>query len=266
MKIAKLILSVSVIAILFSSCLGDSNNTMGFTNQFGYVQSSPTGVKYAGTANNILVTGNELNKCNPGDFVWLTFNVDLSQGANKEGIYTSQDLVATKITKYIKSQDVIAQAPDDANTIPVNDFQIRVSNPYQDFLRDNWSFGVTHKKKEGEVLQAYFYYDANNQLDKSGNPLGENRIILDVRFKKITEGVGNESSENELLITSLQRLRTLYKPKYVTENNNSKLTGVLIQFRYKKLVDTDIKDETIGSSVSNAQNSYGMYFKNPGAN
>lgn len=104
--------------------------------------------------------------------------------------------------------------------------------PTLDVYGDRWMLQYTISEiKDGDDVEAHFYYDPNNQTNEKNETIGfdKNKIVIDVRFiKKSSSGSGSSKTKEYRYVGNLNQLRNLSQPNYNPENN----ARVAIKFRY----------------------------------
>lgn len=260
-SIFKLFLSAFAIALSLSSCLSDGSNSYEVNKDFAYITTLEGG-KYAATRNGY-ITSPAINQLELGECYFIGYKIDASAGAN--GIYTATDINAPKLLPQYQSREV--------PSVPAisNEFYPTIFSPlpYWDageYFKNRWPFAFQAKLKAKEETYAYFYYDRNNQKEiVSGEekPLGNNQLIIDVRFSKKPGVDGVTEKITEEISADLTPIRESFKTsgKLVYEQGKTDVI-VAIKFRYLKDVDkADPEQALIGTwDINSGSQGYGFIY------
>lgn len=248
MKLLKFGISVLFAITLFSSCLGDSDDTLE-TNSFAYITTSKEGVKYA-TTPYMYLTSPKIDDLDNHSCALIHFKASNSgSGYNeaekveiiKENLYKT--LVTTEIPRIDPANEVYpTELSNDWNTT----FGAYYGGyyAYSSNFGDNWLFYTKFAFDIDTEVAAYFYYNEYDQkiTDDKGTPVGDqpdpnkNQKIIDVRFEKNPLSNGYIAPKNEevaYFVSSMSSFRNRLDPK---ETEGSKTKIVPIKFRYKRNV------------------------------
>lgn len=244
MNTKKILFSLLSIPLLFSSCLGDDNNNASSTynTDLAFTQVDATYGIYAGTSYGYFITSPEIQAASLNKCYIIGYTVS-SSGATSSGVYNAES-VTLKEGPFTATSLKATVPPTDDNSIPVSSFSLSYGNPIKTYLQDNWLFTTTLKKTTGENVRAEFFYDRNNQIE-NGEPIGKNKVIIDVRIYKDGEGIGTETNTASYVAGNFSGLRNWLDVDYDT---SATYTFVFVKFRYQK-IDTEgkITTESIGS-------------------
>lgn len=238
--------------LLFASCLDSSNTSIVSGKDVGYVTSVkgvPCLATSSGYITSPLVSSLIMNEC-----YLVAYEITMP---DKNGIYTAEAL--TTVSKDPLPQTILQEGKpifEEGHSFSVKRLEIPVFAA-SDYMGDRWLFNYIATVNKSEHVSSYFYYDKENQVDRDGkNISGENKIIIDIAFKK-TDIMRLNTMEDKVHLTvgNLEQLRTLFKPDFSKGDTNNKV-NVLIQFRYRKYVDEQkpAQEAYLGTWSANNQN------------
>lgn len=276
--ISKVFLPVFSIAFLFSSCLGDNENTFEQSRSFSYVTTNDSRVKVAATASGYIVTSSEIQSTSvvEGQCYYLSFKLS-SESTVTGGAYNVE---LTSTPQLIKSSNFFNRTsppstlPAGTDSLYVTAFNVGNRSPY-DYYGDRWLFGYTAQPKVDETPIATFYYDINNQVDKDGTEIitsgtgRENKMIIDVVFTKTNLNPGGVTqSTTAETVADLSQLRSTFDVNSSTESDIVKPDGVTeyvrvaVKFRYWAINPSTSQKEQyyIGTWTINDSNSTSAYY------
>lgn len=213
--------AVAMLAIILPSCLGDNESTYSGTREFGVINLSETGIKYAAIGSGIggtYVTWDGIDTYSKGDAMLLTYKVNTSNvisGTNilkaESAIIASNETYPARDQKYIAIQSV--DTTKQANSAFFKTFSL---NKYSSntFFSDKWLFSYTASVKDGEVLTAKFYYDENKQVQKDKTALPDNAAVIDVVLTKSGTAIDGATTktEDKMIVADLLSLRSVLRP------------------------------------------------------
>lgn len=268
MRILKFLSAGFVAALLLSSCLGDSNNTVKYTSVFAYKgQDLQTGLQsvlrlYDGQATQVTFDGID-SKLNDGDCVELGLTLT---NTSSGGVLIAEDVVIDPKNIYSATEQAVytqRAVPTEREEIYPSALSIPVRYA-DDFLGDRWMFNATTRTDEpSSYVEVQFFYDPDNQRvyieDEKGNVLKDeacdkNQVIIDVRFFKTEASSGygtildvSKDKNNHKFVANFSEAR--YDIKYSeifdqTKAEEQKYTDmyytyVAVMFRYHQQKEAD---------------------------
>lgn len=249
------VFSVLFAAILLSSCLGDSDNYYEISEDFAYIKYDEKEGKYAVTARMGYVKSDVVDRLDVGRAYYVSYKVSYSTTSNFLEA-ESFDLVRKDPVPQAKFEvgepyaNVVEHLREDS--IHPTSVEIGAWSAYKEYIDDNWEIKYNILKKEDDKIDAYYYFDPSAQEEVPGVPLGENQIIVDVRFVKSEKSGNAEEEKNERLyaISSLSQIRDKFVPDYTkgeSFENGTKAVEVLVKFRYIRKGDKGPEVSYIGS-------------------
>ncbi len=232
----KLVSSVFFVAVLMSSCLGDGDNSYEIGEAFAYINQED-GIKYASTSIGPVVgPSDQMSGLTVGQCYYIAFKVNTDASS---GYYTAEYINVLNNGKALTRSSIFTNykpyknLPENvqSDSIHISSLSVKEYSPYEAYYKDNWvlSYSVPNLK-EDDTVDAYFYYDAENQFDKEGTEGGfsKNQIIIDVRFiKKEGNGDGTAATRSFTSVGNFNSLRS-FTPSYGTEEG----VAVYIKFRF----------------------------------
>lgn len=260
----KLILGVSAIVILFTSCLGDGNNEFGSDNSFSYITTHPkTGKKVAALNEGIYISAPAIDALESGRCYLVSYRIS-TDNLSSSGIYENATIsaVSSSITSTI---GIVGSAIAMTDTFNPSDF-IPYYGRFDDFVGDSWGFYYTAKLKEKDTPRAYFFYDEEKQfemVDGVRKDLGKNQIIIDVRFNYTAGEDGSTIKAKRLSVGNLSRIKSEYKGSadFDPSAGDAVAVNVAIKFRYNQLQsdDTTVKEDVYVGSWTSAPYNFTYY-------
>lgn len=240
----KLVLGVFSIIMLMTSCLGDGDSSVKRDRDFAYVTyDEATGAKYAVTSVGYL-KHSEINKLEAGRCYWIGYKILLN---GTGGTYQAEYVNVLDNGYPIPQKSLVDGAPYygidpstvESDSINATSISISAFAPTK-YIGDSWLFTFSVPAlKEKEGVNAYFYYDRNNQRDENGAIIGsgatsddaKNRVVIDVVFLKTDTDPENTPTLPRTVnaIGNLSELRYLFNPKYTGAETTA---DVAIKFRY----------------------------------
>jgi hypothetical protein len=227
-KSLKFICGTLLSVLLFSSCLGDGENSRQSGVEFAYITSANS-VPVAKTSTGMMVTSQEISLLPQGSCYLISYKVSSTSGStngvmNAENVTISQDPVSQS---YLSNSVPVVRL----DSLPVKEFYVSAFYP-DNFLGDRWLFSGTTSLKQGESIRAEFYYDVKNQKE-NGVALKDNQVILDVRFIRTnvsTDITALDRDQSFLVVGDLGSLRA----SFPLVNPSNQKTNLIIKFRYHR--------------------------------
>ncbi|WP_160111025.1 hypothetical protein [Dysgonomonas sp. Marseille-P4361] len=260
-KVASVLFAISML----TSCLGDGDNYMEVSGDFAYIREDDQIGKYAMTLRSGPVKADKVSTLTVGRAYYVSYKASYS-GGGYAAIAERFDLVENEPVPIAKSYlgEPYSNVPEFQINDTINPKSIAIGawDPYKDVFDDNWQISYNVSKKEGDEIEAYYYYDRDNQFE-NGQALKENQAIIDVRFVKTLKSGVSKDPKNETLSAfgSLKQFREMYRPTYKEEVEGKKVANVLIKFRYIKDADKEPTVSYLGTFyTSGSEPVYGMIF------
>lgn len=238
----KWICSALFLPLLLSSCLGDGDSSYTVENDFGYVSTLEVeGLGYIKCAavygggyglyiSNDDIKGLQENECYRMNYVIPDMS-NTSYGihsANTMGTASFKQIpqYAAKVVAYIPENETKAFYLTDSG------FAVSMRSP-NDFFGNRWAFEYRGVMKEGDDIRPYFYFDESNQreyINGDWQPLASNRMIIDVRFEKESEGIGTAKVDKKEIVGNLSEIKSYFEGSVDFGSSNAVYVG--IKFRY----------------------------------
>lgn len=233
-KVLKLIFLFFAVAVVFSSCLGDTENKIEVTSDFVCVVSNSYGQKIGVAGNVGLVASSEFDQYPVGTILIMGYKILGTQTTN------TPNLVDVDIKKeYLPSDQLKSEwtAPiDRTGEIYPSSFGVSKWFAYADFM-DRWLFTPSFKNIEDKTeITGTFYYDPEKQdVNTTTGERTKNRIILDVVFTKVSESTGKKVTQPYEVVGNLSTIRTAIENGYMNDfiDRDASGTPIYIKFRYK---------------------------------
>ncbi len=250
-----LILGVFTTAILFTSCLGDSNNEFGNDNIFAYITThEKTGEKVAALYNNVYISSSVIDALETGKCYLISYKVS-TENLSANGVFENASVYG--VSESITSTTGTVATPTMEETFNPTDFAPYFVRP-DSFMGDNWGFYYTITTlREKDTPKAYFFYDADKQYEMADGvrkDVGTNQIIIDVRFN-YTAGVdgGSVLTQQKMSVGNLSMIKSAFKYSDNFEKGSENYVDIAIKFRYNQLQSdkTTVKEDVyVGSWTS----------------
>lgn len=248
--------SIAATFFLMTSCLGDGESSYDAGRDFVYITETEYFTKVA-AASPGYIAHEVINNLQVGECYFISYKI---KGSSNGGIYKAEKAevldngVPVPKGYFYWNKKPMSNVPEEQRNDTVATRTLSLGAAYPNtYINDMWLFNYNISLKEGDLVVPYFYYDATNQKDDLGKDLGENKIVIDVRFIKTESGnsTGSASVVSKSSVVSLSELRKSYSPNY----NGVNQVSVPIRFRYHRY-EADDKPATvqwIGSwSIENA--------------
>ncbi|MDR2950887.1 MAG: hypothetical protein LBV71_16995 [Prevotella sp.] len=270
-SILKLVCGVFSIAFLFSSCLGDSDNKIEIGSDLAFITTM--GSSYSKVAavtgkgyGNMYIQSPQIDQLQEGQCYLLSYRIT-NLSANSSGYYTAEDFgaVPVKLNQTLGA----ATAPVVENNFAPTSFSLAYYSPsyfqsssttYVPLFGDRWVFNATTLLKEKDEVYMYFYYDKSKQQEEVNGvmtDIGDNKIIIDVRFKKESFGDGVESNKQIMAVGNLSDIkRDFRRSDKFSFASGEKTRLVPIKFRYMKSVtegNNTVNKETLDGTWNTDQ-------------
>ncbi|MDR0824244.1 MAG: hypothetical protein LBN74_04070 [Prevotella sp.] len=256
----KLICCVFSIAFLFSSCLGETNTEIEVVADYAYITTLGSGVQVAAVSGQgngpMYVTSPQIATLQRGQCYTLGYKISNTSSAS--GYYVAEDFGAKAVM--LNQTMGHPTAPSEENDYLPTSFGVLfydyglLTTTYQSFFGDRWIFGAKASLRDKDDPSMEFYYDPNNQKEEVNGQMGEigdNKIIIDVRFKRTNSGDGAEASTNVMCVGDLSYIKYSFQTSGHFNDNGQKSTPIPIKFRYTRLDGSGAsavgKTETIGN-------------------
>lgn len=237
----KLILGVFATVLLFTSCLGDSNNSSENPKAFAYI-TTKDGVQCA-AMDGLYFTSTFIKTLTVGRCYILGYRTNYESVSSQ--VFLAEDIAQpiTLTTTYGR-----VSSPTVENTFNPSVFQPEIA-VYEDYRGNNCSFVYKAKLKEKDTPRAYCFYDVNRQyemVDGVRKDVEKNQIIIDVRFDYLSGADGSTIETTWRSVSDLSEIKNRYKldsGKYDPTTSDS-YVRVDVKFRYNQLQsDGTIKED-----------------------
>lgn len=261
-SVFKLICSVFAVSLLMSSCLGDSDNSVKVERELALIKIENYTTKCAVTANGY-ITNASIQDLREDRCYYIAYKIT-SSGASGN-VYNAEYINVIDPDPvpqtYLMENNLVLDG-DAISSLGVGRFSMG------DYFGDKWQFFAKIPLKEGEGVNAQFYYDSNNQKSETGDDLEKNQVIIDVRFTKTNVNSNNVTAPErdiEVIGDFSELRRTIYKDKAeYTDADGYKYANVAIKFRYTKIKANTTTGETeigyLGTLSTSGTNTYVMQF------
>lgn len=217
--------------LMFTSCLSDSDSFVQGTGT-GYVTTSE-GSKYLAFPFGYF-SANGVQNLQTGSYYLVDYRIeDLNPVKN---VYPGQILSIYKNKpleeSYLKVEEVPAEDAVSVRGITPMDR----TNGRE--LADGWTFYFLPKEGAKKVLEAYFYYDVENQIDKDDKDVSteSNKVIIDVKFEESSQELdATELGKLQIVVAKFGELRNTFEADFSEskpDNDGNKFANVAIQFRF----------------------------------
>lgn len=271
-SIFKLICGVFSVGFLFSSCLGDSDNSTTIGSDYVYITSAD-GVKIGATAttNTYITTEQIQSKGVEGQVYIMGYNIINSQSGGGGKYYLAEDSGQAMKALTQKNASISSPASVEDDYTPTA-FAVSYYYPVSGFFADRWVFLAQASLRDKDDPWMEFYYDASNQkeeVEENGErvvrEIGNNKIIIDVRFKKAATADGPESSTTVNSVGNLSSIRSYFQSSGKFSYNGEKEVLIPIKFRYhllkKDTNNQDVPTETLdGNWNTDSSRKYVFYY------
>lgn len=264
--------AAAISLLAFSSCLGDSESSNEFPNDFVYItRSSDFSSNYGINSTRwCKITFDGINALDKGDCVRMSYKINSNNTSGN--LYNAENVTQHKVyTKKDGSQVELGigqNRPDQSDIEVLGTLQVNLAVS-DETLGDRWLFSFKRADNTGSIDKKYIprlFYDKDEQteIDSNGQskPVGANQAIIDVRFY---DGEGSSSSSgigitSQDFVCDFSRFRFNYTPDFSNAQDNggnTKYVYVVLKFRYK---DADGKIKYLGNWSNTG---YAMaFFKN----
>lgn len=264
-SILKLVCGVFSIAFLFSSCLGDSDNKIEIGSDYAFITTmgsayTTVAAVSGGGYGPMYLSSEQISRLQTEECYVLGYRIT-NTSSNTSGYYTAEDIGATPV-KLNQTRGAYT-APSRQDDFAPTSFRILyydlglLNANYSSFFGDRWIWAVRSSLGEKDEVYAHFYYDPANQREEVNGvmtDIGENKIIIDVRFERQKYGDGAETNKEVACVGNLSDIKRYFQNQsgkfdYKGEKN----IVVPIKFRYNKTVTEggqDVVKETIDGTWS----------------
>lgn len=257
--------SAAVLAVSFSSCLGDGGEQSFSANrEFGVVDvvSTSSGViTQAALSRGYIITGDEISNYSKGDVILVSYKANLNNIVNSTTIKVDYATVDEQndVYKVANQKSVIEgsvgnNAPVDGNSFTA---MSRLYGHDSKFFQDRWFISVSAQiRKDQDIRGIELYYNKNDQTlpESSSLTLPDDAIVLDMKLLKTDPTSENTETgvKSKDFAINLSSLRLL-NPKHMAETTEGKTLYIWV--RYPKYSTTD-KTYSVGV----LQNVFGLTF------
>lgn len=277
-SILKLICGVFSIAFLFSSCLGDTNNKIEIAVDYAFISTTSTysqiatvtGQSYGGV---MQIQSPQINQLQSGECYTLGYRIT-NASMNSSGYYTAEDYGATPVklnqTLGAATAPVVENDfnPEAFTVVYYNSGYAQNGSSFSPLFGDRWIFGASTSVKEKDEVFMYFYYDKSKQQEEVNGVMtdvGDNKMIIDVRFKKVSYGDGVETSKPVTAVGNLTEIKRAFRHSdKFSYASGEKVRIVPIKFRYMKSVtegsNTVNKETLIGTWSTDSSGQYAFLY------
>lgn len=242
-------LLLSSFALLFSSCLGDTDSTYEATNDFAYVRTNPEdGVRYATLFAylGLFTTSTEIQGLKDGSCYFLSYKLST---ANMHGNYFAAELNANPIPIPQSDRVLILEegelVPTQQNEIYPSVLGISKGSPVGSMFEDRWLCSAKFKKALNDEISIKLYFDPSNQFEdlEKTKPVGANKMILDIVLVKNYPSTQEETVQDYSFVANMSDMRSYIEdlikggvtasvPSVELSEQNEAM--VQYRFRYKK--------------------------------
>lgn len=231
----QLLLAVAI-TLLFTSCLGDDENSRTSYGEFVSV-TNVNGKKVAAFSYGYL-DSDALKDLEVGDCAIVDYKIELKNSSsfytpdfliiNENNIFPKQNqFVVTTSTEYpLPSESITA---DDLFTgILGVEFSYSYPNQHYD---DKWLLKYTYKKSESEEApEIQIYY---NQTEQEAANLEKGIVVLDCVLSRMGGNTGEKNiQESNLAVVDFSKIRKTLENIAVKESDSSDAKKVQFRFRY----------------------------------
>lgn len=212
--------AVAMLAIILPSCLGDNESTYQGTREFGVINITDNGVKYAAVGSGLggtYISWDGISAYSKGDAVLLTYKINTNNIISGTNVLMAEYATVAEGESFpvADQKNINIQVVDTTKQANSAFFKTFNLNKYSSntFFSDRWLFNYTAGLKEGEVLTAKFYYDATKQVRKNKTALPDNAAIVDVVLTKTGTAVGTTTkTEDKMIVADMASLRRALQP------------------------------------------------------
>lgn len=288
--------------LAFSSCLGDSHNTMETGDTIGYIKSisDAGGITAATTIGYGAATSPEIRNSgifNPGRFYEMGFKIDSKLGSTN-GIANVSDvrfvnLYQDPIPDPMKDKREPSYYPSKPSFVGEKDIEIYptiIGNPlyhplnavFDDYFVFQYSCKLDKKTELSEIKTDYpgmveilAYYDENNQKQGTSSTEGateklkDNQIRINLVIKRTVEGERNPKPEWEtyvgLGVINLSEIRRKFEERGIKPETENTTAWGYLQFQYTGEDRNDSKKteiRTIGNFSEGGTGAIGLALSN----
>lgn len=221
-------LSIALVSLILTSCLGDTSSTFEGSGLFTVVSKfEDTGTKYVPT-NYGAVTWDKISDYSVGDAVIINYKVNLDKV--KGGAFDAEYVTVTETLPNSAQRTVFEEVPL-ASADAFKDLTLRSFDP-NSALIDRWLLAYTVDIKEGQGTDISFFYDESNQNPSEVTNLAaaDKPCIVDVVLT-ITGQPANSNVEtkNKNIVVRMANIREIFKPATIDKEIKRS-----IWLRYKK--------------------------------
>jgi len=276
-SILKLITSVFFVGLLFSSCLGDSDNVIEKSADFVYITSVNSGTTKVGAVSSypgtyISSAAIEQSSILSNQFYIMGYKINTKNIGTGGSYYIAEDIGQTP--KLVEQTRGAYTAPSVEDEFNPTTFGVSAYYPASSLYGDRWVFGAQASlKEEGKDFpKMYFFYDPTRQKEDTNGDgiddreLSENQIIIDIRFQTESFSEGQKTSRTFYSVGDLSAIRTYFQSQSGKFNyNGEKSIYVPIKFRYRKATKDNNNQDTTEEVMDGNWNTdytgkYAFYF------
>lgn len=278
-SILKLISSVFFVGLLFSSCLGDSDNVIEKTGDFVYITTLNSGTTKVGAVSYypgtyISTPAIDQTTIETGQFYIMGYKINTKNIGTGGNYYLAED-IGQNPKKLEQTRGAIsAPTAIDNEFYPTTFGATTAWSPVSYLYGDRWVFGAQASlKEEGKDFpKMYFYYDPARQKEDTNNDgvddrdLDENQMIIDVRFGTESYSEGQKTSRSFYSVGDLSSIRSYFQNQSGKFSyKGEKSVYVPIKFRYRKATKDNNNQDTTqevldGNWNTDYSGKYALYY------
>lgn len=221
-KISALVCLAAIASAVFMSSCVKGNASQSYSNVYGYVTTSPTGIIYVNTSSGNQITWEGIGQSSTyhsGNCIKLSYSIDFT---TLNGLYAAQPNVEATLSMF---------EPSTSSPIAVSDTidEIAPLSYSQDstWLGDNYIISLKTTKNSNQNITPTFYY---NTAKTATAISASDSLIIDARvtFSAVAAGISNgTTNKSDELAVKMSDVR-----KALIRGNKNAGKSIPIYFRY----------------------------------
>ncbi|MDR1808996.1 MAG: hypothetical protein LBR34_01140 [Prevotella sp.] len=241
------LLLVGAIALMLTSCLGESENSVTSSGDFVYVTHLSNGTKVAASLYlGAYLVSDELSSLSEGDCALVDYKVNFEKTQGDAYVPDYFQIDRNNVFRN-SSQFVAAETEADPYEMTTkNDIFVSLNiaaYSYYEDMGDRWLFSFAYKKLyEGEEApQLQIFYNPNTQ---SANDLENGVVTLDVTLSRVREASGEPIEDVTLKsVVNFSELRSIFASYAKDDATYTNISVVKIKFRYPIALTSNPTDD-----------------------
>jgi hypothetical protein len=254
------LLLAGAVALMLTSCLGDSENSRSSNGEFVYI-TNLDGMKVAASSYSGYLASEELSQLSEGDCALIDYKVNFEKMQGNAYVPEYLKIDWNNVFEAGSQFEAMEINSDPYEKTTANDIFLRISpfvfNSFT-LLGDRWLFEVMYKKYEGEeVPQLQIFFNPDNQIETD---LDRGFVTLDAVLSRMGGAIGEPTGNTTMKsVVNFSELRNILKSYAKEEPNVVDASVVKIKFRYPVALTTTDEPNEKGYKLETTYTSNSYY-------